>query len=68
MGVIKDRSISGVLPSNKVFAVNYPGYASSIERALVTLSGTQEMLISKEWSVYSGENNKEIDMEIDSCS
>lgn len=41
MGVIKDGSISGTLPSNKVFGVNYPGYPSSMERALVTLGGAE---------------------------
>ncbi|KAL3619231.1 hypothetical protein CASFOL_036801 [Castilleja foliolosa] len=38
MGVIKDGSISGVLPSNReVFAVHYPGYPSSTDRAVETL-------------------------------
>ncbi|KAL7586644.1 hypothetical protein Lser_V15G40448 [Lactuca serriola] len=41
MGVIKDGCISGTLPSNKVFGVNYPRYPSSMERALVTLGGSQ---------------------------
>lgn len=41
MGVIKDGSISGVLPSTKLFAVHYPGYPSSIERAVETLGGTE---------------------------
>ncbi|KAL8267716.1 hypothetical protein R6Q59_001514 [Mikania micrantha] len=48
MGVIRDGSISGVLPSEKVFAVNYPGYPSSIERALVTLGGTQGIAKARE--------------------
>ncbi|KAL2507207.1 Transcription factor IIIC [Forsythia ovata] len=38
MGIIKDGSISGNLPSSsQAFAVNYPGYPSSIERAVETL-------------------------------
>ncbi|KAL2485332.1 Transcription factor IIIC [Abeliophyllum distichum] len=42
MGIIKDGSISGNLPSSsQAFAVNYPGYPSSIERAVETLGGTQ---------------------------
>ncbi|KVI04225.1 Transcription factor IIIC, subunit 5 [Cynara cardunculus var. scolymus] len=41
MGVIKDGTIAGVLPNNKLFAVNYPGYPSSMERALVTLGGAE---------------------------
>lgn len=40
MGVIDDGSISGVLPSTKLFAVHYPGYPSSITRAVETLGGT----------------------------
>ncbi|XP_076945966.1 uncharacterized protein LOC143617223 [Bidens hawaiensis] len=56
MGVIKDGSISGVLPSNKVFAVNYPGYPSSIERAVVTLGGTQCIAKARE----SPSNNLEL--------
>ncbi|KAI3795354.1 hypothetical protein L1987_38006 [Smallanthus sonchifolius] len=56
MGVIKDGSISGVLPSNKVFAINYPGYPSSIERALVTLGGTQGIAKARE----SPSNNLEL--------
>ncbi|KAM0021188.1 putative transcription factor IIIC subunit 5, HTH domain-containing protein [Helianthus debilis subsp. tardiflorus] len=48
MGVIKDGSISGVLPTNKVFAINYPGYPSSIERALETLGGTQDIAKARE--------------------
>lgn len=37
MGVIKDGYISGVLPTSKVFAVNYPGYPLSMEHAVTTL-------------------------------
>ncbi|KAL3630319.1 hypothetical protein CASFOL_023303 [Castilleja foliolosa] len=38
MGFIKDGSISGVLPSRReVFAVHYPGYPSSTDRAVETL-------------------------------
>lgn len=48
MGVIKDGSISGVLPSNKVFGVNYPGYPSSIKRALVTLGGPEGIATARE--------------------
>ncbi|XP_075075870.1 uncharacterized protein LOC107812107 isoform X3 [Nicotiana tabacum] len=42
MGIIKDDgSVSGVLPSDKVFAVHYPAYPSSMERAIETLGGIQ---------------------------
>ncbi|XP_033517611.1 transcription factor tau subunit sfc1-like isoform X5 [Nicotiana tomentosiformis] len=41
MGIIKDGSVSGILPSNKVFAVHYPAYPSSMERAIETLGGIQ---------------------------
>ncbi|KAL8122345.1 hypothetical protein AgCh_018908 [Apium graveolens] len=40
MGVIDDGSISGFLPSTKLFAVHYPGYPSSISRAVETLGGS----------------------------
>lgn len=40
MGVVDEGSISGVLPSTKLFAVHYPGYPSSITRAVETLGGT----------------------------
>nr|XP_043607063.1 general transcription factor 3C polypeptide 5-like isoform X2 [Erigeron canadensis] len=49
MGVIKDGSISGILPSkSKVFAVNYPGYPSSMDRALVTLGGPENIAKARE--------------------
>ncbi|KAM7520307.1 hypothetical protein LguiB_019269 [Lonicera macranthoides] len=41
MGVIKDGTISGVLPSTKAFLVHYPGYPSSIARAVETLGGSE---------------------------
>ncbi|XP_073066463.1 uncharacterized protein [Primulina eburnea] len=45
MGIIEDGTISGNLPSSsKVFAVHYPGYPSSIERAVETLGGAEGIL------------------------
>ncbi|XP_075489920.1 uncharacterized protein LOC142528701 isoform X3 [Primulina tabacum] len=45
MGIIEDGTISGNLPSSsKAFAVHYPGYPSSIERAVETLGGTEGIL------------------------
>ncbi|KAM3320692.1 general transcription factor 3C polypeptide 5 isoform X1 [Capsicum chacoense] len=41
MGIIKAGSVSGKLPTNKVFAVHYPAYPSSVERAVETLGGIQ---------------------------
>ncbi|KAK9947270.1 hypothetical protein M0R45_002904 [Rubus argutus] len=47
MGVVKDGTVSGFLPSSsggggeQVFAIHYPGYPSSISRAIDTLGGTQ---------------------------
>ncbi|XP_016447969.2 uncharacterized protein LOC107773035 isoform X1 [Nicotiana tabacum] len=41
MGIIKDGSVSGILPINKVFVVHYPAYPSSMERAVETLGGIQ---------------------------
>lgn len=40
MGVVEDGSVSGVIPDTTYFAVNYPGYPSSISRAIETLGGT----------------------------
>lgn len=48
MGVVDEGSISGVLPSTKLFAVHYPGYPSSITRAVETLGGTDGIV--KVWS------------------
>ncbi|GMH29693.1 hypothetical protein Nepgr_031536 [Nepenthes gracilis] len=39
MGIIKDGSVSGRLPSAEAFAVHYPGYPSSTSRAVETLGG-----------------------------
>ncbi|KAI9126464.1 hypothetical protein K1719_002060 [Acacia pycnantha] len=44
MGVIKDGKISGFLPSPRGFMVNYPGYPSSMTRAVDTLGGIQGIL------------------------
>ncbi|CAL5192041.1 unnamed protein product [Lathyrus oleraceus] len=44
MGVIKDGTISGVLPEPHGFLVHYPGYPSSASRAIDTLGGTQGIL------------------------
>ncbi|XP_024024632.1 general transcription factor 3C polypeptide 5 isoform X2 [Morus notabilis] len=42
MGVIKkDGRVSGFVPSKEAFAVNYPGYPSSISRAVETLGGLE---------------------------
>ncbi|GAA0159013.1 general transcription factor [Lithospermum erythrorhizon] len=42
MGVIKNGSISGTLPNNNgVFAVYYPAYPSSMERAIESLGGVE---------------------------
>lgn len=40
MGLIKDGSVSGTLPTSQAFAVHYPGYPSSFDRAIQTLGGT----------------------------
>lgn len=41
MGIITEGKISGNLPSNVAFAVHYPAYPSSMERAIETLGGIQ---------------------------
>ncbi|XP_073054959.1 uncharacterized protein [Primulina eburnea] len=45
MGITEDGTILGNLSSSsKAFAVHYPGYLSSIERAVETLGGTEGIL------------------------
>jgi len=44
MGVIKDGTISGVVPEPEGFLVHYPAYPSSISRAVDTLGGIQGIL------------------------
>ncbi|AES79207.2 general transcription factor 3C polypeptide 5 [Medicago truncatula] len=44
MGVIKDGTISGVLPEPQGFLVHYPGYPSTTSRAVDTLGGSQGIL------------------------
>lgn len=41
MGVIKDGTISGYLPSTSTFAVHLPGYPSSLSRAVEVLGGIE---------------------------
>jgi len=41
MGIIENGTISGNLPSKEAFVVHYPGYPSSISRAVETLGGIQ---------------------------
>ncbi|KAG9456371.1 hypothetical protein H6P81_000879 [Aristolochia fimbriata] len=43
MGLIKDGTVSGVLPEATAFAVHYPGYPSSTSRAIETLGGIDEI-------------------------
>ncbi|GER27790.1 transcription factor IIIC [Striga asiatica] len=60
MGAIKDGSISGFLPSSsEVFAVHYPGYPSSTERAIETLGGKDGILKAvPSFQVRSEKSNK----------
>lgn len=54
MGVIEDGSISGFLPSTKLFAVHYPGYPSSVTRAVETLGGTDGIVkVCNLYATYS---------------
>ncbi|KAG1364469.1 general transcription factor 3C polypeptide 5 [Cocos nucifera] len=41
--VVKDGAVSGVLPAAEAFAIHYPGYPSSTERAIETLGGLPEV-------------------------
>ncbi|MED6171476.1 hypothetical protein PIB30_041062 [Stylosanthes scabra] len=53
MGVIKDGTISGVLPQNQGFLVHYPGYPSTLSHAVDTLGGIQGILKAR-----SSQSNK----------
>ncbi|CAA7023311.1 unnamed protein product [Microthlaspi erraticum] len=48
MGIIENGKISGNLPSKETFVVHYPGYPSSISRALETLGGIQGITTARE--------------------
>jgi hypothetical protein len=39
MGIIEGGSASGLLPDERLFAVNFPGYPSSLARATQALGG-----------------------------
>ncbi|CAM8901558.1 unnamed protein product [Rhodiola kirilowii] len=41
MGVVKDGTVSGLLPTSEAFAVHYPGYPSTTSRAYETLGGIE---------------------------
>ncbi|KAF8093229.1 hypothetical protein N665_0387s0016 [Sinapis alba] len=41
MGIIEKGTVSGTLPSKEAFVVHFPGYPSSIPRAIETLGGVQ---------------------------
>ncbi|KAL1218159.1 hypothetical protein V5N11_000767 [Cardamine amara subsp. amara] len=48
MGIIENGTISGNLPSKETFVVHYPGYPSSISRAVETLGGIQGITTARE--------------------
>ncbi|KAF8097117.1 hypothetical protein N665_0294s0023 [Sinapis alba] len=48
MGIIETGTVSGNLPSKETFVVHYPGYPSSISRALETLGGIQGITTARE--------------------
>ena len=43
MGVVDKAGVHGVVPDDRVFAVNYPGYPSSLARATQTLGGEKRI-------------------------
>ena len=51
MGFIENGRIQGLIPEKTLFAVNYPGYPSSLDRAVETLGGQEA--ISKVWILHS---------------
>ncbi|CAH8268002.1 unnamed protein product [Arabidopsis lyrata] len=48
MGIIEEGIISGTLPSKEAFVVHFPGYPSSISRAIETLGGIQGISQARE--------------------
>lgn len=54
MGLVVGGTISGKLPEQVAFAVNYPGYPSSVSRAIETLGGEEGLAkVSDPHSRYS---------------
>ncbi|GAV67150.1 Tau95 domain-containing protein [Cephalotus follicularis] len=53
MGIIEDGKIKGTIPSSESFAVHYPGYPSSLSRAVQTLGGIDVIL-----KAHSSQSNK----------
>ncbi|KAB1218180.1 General transcription factor 3C polypeptide 5 [Morella rubra] len=53
MGIIENGTVSGTLPSSEAFAVHYPGYPSSVARAVETLGGAEGILKAR-----SSQSNK----------
>ncbi|CAM6048383.1 unnamed protein product [Sphagnum compactum] len=43
MGVIEGGTVAGIVPDERFFAVNYPGYPSSLARATHTLGGEESI-------------------------
>ncbi|KAJ4818005.1 hypothetical protein LUZ62_030571 [Rhynchospora pubera] len=58
--VIKDGRVSGVVPESEAFAVHYPGYPSSVARAVETLGGLAEMARVRERERERGSNLLEL--------
>jgi hypothetical protein len=48
MGVIEGGTVAGIVPDERFFAVNYPGYPSSLARATHTLGGEETIAKVKE--------------------
>ncbi|EOA23722.1 hypothetical protein CARUB_v10016933mg [Capsella rubella] len=48
MGIIEDGTISGTLPSKEAFVLHFPGYPSSISKAIETLGGIQGITQARE--------------------
>ncbi|CAN8268220.1 unnamed protein product [Cochlearia groenlandica] len=48
MGIIEQGRISGTLPSKEAFVVNFPGYPSSISKAIDTLGGIKGITQARE--------------------
>ncbi|PIA28218.1 hypothetical protein AQUCO_07200099v1 [Aquilegia coerulea] len=66
MGVVKDGTVSGILPENVGFAVHYPGYPSSTSRAIATLGGSEGILKTR--SKINGDQDVVLSKRVPECS
>ncbi|XP_078443748.1 uncharacterized protein LOC144713127 isoform X2 [Wolffia australiana] len=68
MALIENGSVSGVVPETECFVVHYPGYPSSISRAVETLGGLEEINKKRSFSArrieIKSENRNDVRLEL----